>query len=537
MLISEGNRPHQNLGKDLIYQRRAQGVRRLLAVAPCGAGKSRVMRQLALEEVARGGEVRLYLHRSLLLQQMIGDFERDGIDFGVLAAGYPVNESAKIQLCMADSVYARAVRGSKWGLGEPSLVMFDEAHNQTGNKARSIVFGGQTSLGSTWKGHYDAGAFVLGFTGTPVDVGDMYEDLILFANYKEMRHCKAHLPVRVYSPSEIDTKGVGVQKNGDFNVTELDERVYCIIGDVFEYWQKYNPEAKPAILFAPSVAASKWFAAEFCRRGVPVAHLDGEVCMVPQRCPLTGGWLLETFDNTAENRAELLDMSRTGEIKMICNRFVLREAIDMPWLYHGILATAFGAISSYLQSVGRLQRYFEGMEFKILQDHGGNYWRHGSPNQDRAWELGCTNASIARARLEAIRKADSPDTLEGVCCWKCFGWRQGGVRCPHCGAVPKQSVRRVRSIDGELKLMRGVVNKKKKGADANKIWLSVIYGSVARDRPVSSAVSLFYDKCKAAGIVPSLSDLKNGPPAKDSADWHRSMRHFYPWAKPKFKKG
>lgn len=267
MLISEGNRPHQNLGKDLIYQARAEGVRRLLAFAPCGAGKSRVMRQLALEEVARGGSVRLYLHRSLLLQQMIQNFTDDGIEFGIQAAGYPVNEDARIQLCMADSVYARAVRGSKWGLGEPTLVMFDEAHNQTGNKARSIVFGGQTSLGATWRGHYDTGAFVLGFTATPVEMGDMYERLVSFANYREMRDCKAHLPVRVYGPSEIDTKGVGVQKNGDFNAAQLDERTYCIIGDVYEYWKIYNPEAKPAILFAPSVDSSKWFASEFCRRG------------------------------------------------------------------------------------------------------------------------------------------------------------------------------------------------------------------------------------------------------------------------------
>jgi hypothetical protein len=524
------NWDHQNRAKHETAQARAEGCKSSLVVAPCGAGKSRIMMQLTHEEVARGGSVRIYVHRTMLREQLSRDFTAAGISHGLMAAGAEVDESKPVQICMADSVYSRAIVRSKWSLGSPSLVMVDESHNQTGNTLRSILFGGTNAGGFTWQGHIQTGADCIGFTATPVNCEKIYDRIIECGSYSEMRRVGAHSMVRVYSPSEIDCAGLARNADYEFSSSALSDRAVRIFGNCYDSWKKLNPDCYPSLLYAPSVQSSRWFAEEWAKKGVMVAHIDGETCMLPVR--KNGEVHLETYESDEEARKQLLEGSKSGEIALICNRFVLREAIDMPWIRHGIAATVFGGISSYLQSVGRIQRFSPAYPYKVWQCHGGSFFRHGSPNADRDWELGCTNKSCAQGRAEKIAKSENPQDVEGICCPKCSVWRQYGPRCPGCGHSHKLSVRVVQQVSGELKLMRGVVNKVKSKAKAktpDKIWTSVLWGSAKRDRSVSSAVALYRARCAKEGVYCDITKLRFAPPAPNSSDWHLSVRTVYPW--------
>lgn len=525
------NWPHQDRAKERICEARLRGVQAVVAAAPCGAGKSRVMQQLACEEVESGGSVRIYLHRTMLREQLSKTFHGAGIDHGVMAAGCEYEPDKPIQICMTDSVYSRAVLKSDWDIGNPSLVMFDECHLQGKNKAVSLVKGGSTQYGSTWDGHIQRGAFVLGMSATPVNCGAIYQEMIDFGKYSEMRSVKAHLPVRVYSPSEIDCSELKQDSENEFSSKSLEPRAFKIFGDAYSNWRKLNPDSKPAILFAPSVPASRWFAEEWAKMGVPVAHIDGETCLLPSRTS-TGSVSLEQYDTNEETRNAIMAMSKSGEIKVVMNRFVLREAIDMPWLYHGIAATVFGGIATYLQSVGRIQRFHPDYAYKIWQCHGGSYWRHGSPNADRDWELGCTNKTIAQGRARKIANPKKPEDCEGICCPKCQVWRQYGTRCPGCGHSHKQSARQVQMMSGELKLMRGIATKIKKpakGKTVSKIWISCLYACARSGKPVSSAVAMWAARCRADEMFPDETELKFKPPSRNSQDWHRLVSQVYPW--------
>lgn len=502
-----------------------------LVVAPCGAGKSRIMMQMAAEEVARGGNVRIYVHRQMLREQMSRVFREAGLDHGVMAAGAEYDESHRIQICMADSVYSRAIVRSSWSLGRPTLVMLDEAHQQTGNKAVSILKGGANQNGFTWRGHLQEGAAVVGFSATPVNCDTLYDRIVECGSYSEMRKVGAHSMVRVYSPSEIDCAGLSRNADFEFSSRQLEGRAVKIFGDCYSSWLKLNPDGYPTVLFAPSVETSRWFVREWARKGVMAAHIDGEACIVPVR-ESDGSIRLETYESSEDVRNDILAGSKAGEIALICNRFVLREAIDMPWIRHGIAATVFGGIASYLQSVGRIQRYHPDYPFKVWQCHGGSYWRHGSPNADREWELGCTNKSIAEGRASRIAKSDSPQDLEGICCPKCSVWRQHGPRCPGCGHSHKLSVRSVQMVSGELKLMRGMVNKiksKGKAKTPDKIWSSVLWGSARVNRSVSSAVAIYRQRCAKEGVYCDVNRLKFAPPSATSPEYHRSVCDVYPW--------
>ena len=100
--------------------------------------------------------------------------------------------------------------------------------------------------------------------------------------------------------------------------------------------------------------------------------------------------------------------AETGGVKITWNRFVMREGIDWPFLYHGILALTFGSLTACLQAGGRLLRqyFIDGLpqlDHVILQDHGGNYWRHDSLNCDREWSLEKTERQMREERYEAYR--------------------------------------------------------------------------------------------------------------------------------------
>lgn len=511
---------HQFRSLARIQEARKNKGKPILAVAPPGAGKSRVIIELAIAEARQGGSNLLLVHRKMLLDQLVQNFTDAGLDIGVISPDYPPNPQAKTQIASAQTIFSRAVRRSSIELPPASLVLIDEAHQQAGAVARSIVFG-------SWQGNIvqvgyaNQGVDVVGFTATPLMNSRIYKQQIEFATYSELRRCNMHQLIQTVGPSEIDTAGLKLNNAQEYSERKLSERVEVIFGDVFNHWQELNPFQLPTILFAPSVPSSRWFANQFFYRGVPVAHIDGESCLIPE------GDHLAEYKTTKEIRDRILEMSRTGEIKCVMNRFVLREAVDMPWLYHGIAATVFGSTTTALQSVGRLQRYWPEYDHKIFQDHGGFYWRHGDPNDDREWTIGATNK---QAQIERVNRILEGSAAEGIRCPKCGSWRKDGDVCWRCNNKHKSSVRVVRQINGKLKRMTGrVYTKKATTSDAQKMWTSCLFAAGKSGRPVSSAVKIYSDKLASVGATINWQGINNAPPPPDSADWHLLVKDVFPW--------
>jgi DNA repair protein RadD len=511
----------------MVYERRTAGVRRMCAVAPPGAGKTTVMAQLAVEEVERGGKVVVYCHRTMLLEQMSRVFTEKKIDHGVFAPGYKREQGASIEIGMIDTAYSRNVKRGSEDLFDATLVLVDEWHNQKGKKAESVLVG--ASGAANFLGHSQRGATIVGFTATPVGLAHLCDELVSFGNYSELRQVKAHLPVTVASPSEISCAGLSRNADCEYSSRDLEPRAEKIIGDAYENWKKLNPDALPAILFGPSVPGAFWFAHQFMQRGVRVAAVGNGLALMPELQP-SGNWQLVQHPLDKDAREEILRLSKSGEIAVLCNRFILREAIDMPWLYHGIFATVFGSITSYLQSVGRIQRFWPDYQTKILQDHGGSYWRHLSPNLDRHWSITDTNQSVSKNIVDGYKSGGIKEPLQ---CPRCDKWRTGGDSCPHCGHIHSRSVRKVYNEDGVLVVQEGGVYEKPvevKGDVHAKLWQKCLYGCGIASRPFSQAVRLFHDRCAATGLEKiSPWTLKLPPPEFDSKEYHLPVWRKYPW--------
>lgn len=519
--------PHQERAMTQIREALSKRIHSCV-VAPPGAGKSWIMRETTREQIAAGKRIAIFIHRQALMDQTIELFQKEEIPFGVVASKYGEFEDPyqPVQLCSIQTVYRR-LGTTNVNIPRADVVLVDEAHQQTETMAKSIFFGCDHFIG------YDKQqATIIGFSATPVDLSGVYRKLIYAGHYTELRACRAHLPVHTFGCNPPDLSDLKTNKSGDYSSKKIAERmkVHVIFADVHEQWKRHNPDGLPAILFAPGVGESKFFVTHFAAQGVCTAHIDGEQCYWTEWVTQNGTRTLvkKSAETTTDIRKMLMERSREGYFKVICNRFVLREAIDMPWLYHGILATSFGSIASYLQSVGRIQRYFPEYDKKLITDHGGNYDRHGSPNDNRQWKIGDTANSIAKEIFQ--KKQSTPgNEAEALCCPKCGGYRMRGKQCPYCGWQHVKSVRFVRQLNGQLVRKVGRLVKYKRPKDANDIYRSALYAAESMGQSVKQAMIIFQSRTKKKGLDLKLSDVTQyAVPPWDSFEARLAVSDLYP---------
>jgi superfamily II DNA or RNA helicase len=505
-------KPHQERGIKAIWQAIDAGERAICLTSPTGGGKTRLSGELVMEAKRRRWPVVLYTHRQILTGQTSGVFHRMGIDHGVLAAGYNPAFFRDVQIASLWTINARAYARDKWQLPPARLVLVDEAHDQKGTTAEKIL-----------NDHKAAGAVLVGITATPVDLGHIYDRLIVAGTTSELRKCGMLLPCETYAPTVPDLHHVRKNKVGEYEQDGVIKAimVQSIFGHVYEHWKRLNPDALPTILFAPGVKESMWFVDQFRKQGVTAGHIDGEDIYLGEH-DSQGNQVLYKSDR--ETREQLFEASRKGEITVISNRFVCREGLDLPHLAHGIFATAFGRLSSYLQSGGRLLRAHPGLSKVVLQDHGGNYFRHGSLNDDRVWRLGDTDVSLAKERSERQKKGD-PSDPEPICCPQCQGMRKSGDTCPFCGYRHKRSVRWVLQVNGQLKRMTGsTVKKKAQRSPEETAWMACLFKALHAGLTFNQVRGMYYKQC---GRYPPAG--MPHMPEENHVNWSLPVREVCPY--------
>jgi len=495
--------PHQARGLQETFSAIEAGETKLCFTSPTGGGKSRCMFEMMDYAAQRDWSVVLYATRNMLIEQLMNSMDAYGIDYGVRAAEMWQHENldAKIQIASVPTERSRVFTKKQRNLHHAKLVLWDEAHMQKAATA-----------GKIFKIHEEQGAINIGLTATPLGIGDLYNRLIVAGTNRDLRDCGAHLPCHVYAPDEPDLKKVKRNKTGEFQIAERVYKIWTqsIVGRVVDYYNRLNPDRLPTILFAPGVKESVWFVNQLEEQGIRAAHIDGNNVYRDG----------EEYQSSPEKRREVVDDLRAGRIDVICNRFVLREGIDIPELFHCILATPIGSLLSYLQTVGRVLRNHESLDKVIIQDHGGNFWRHGSPNMNRDWQSlwKLSDAAITNTRLDQMSEGKEP---EPIVCPACGAVRMTGPVCVSCNHKHSKSVRMVVQENGELKKQTGRITKKKhrqERSDTEKQWTSMYYRFKNSGKTFSQAEAFFF---REHGYRPPR-DLPFMP--KDDFDWKRKVK-------------
>ncbi len=486
---------HQARALEQLEQAMAAGETAICVTAPTGGGKTRLIKEIAAQAREHYRKVAIYTNRKLLTTQSSGVLDTHGVTHGIMAAGHEPALLRDVQIASIQTIESRVYQRQSWQLHQADIVIVDEVHGNMNPTALKIV-----------TDHQAQGAVIIGFTATPVGLGGTYKRLIVAGTNSELRACGALVPCHTIGVDEPDLKHVSRNKTGEYTQGGVVKAImtHKIFGRVYGSWCKLNPAATPTILFAPGVKESRWFVEEFEKEGVTAAHIDAE-----------------TPDS---ERQDIIEGSREGRVCVVCNRFVLREGIDMPWLQHCVMATAFGALSNFLQAGGRLLRAYPGVDHVTLQCHGGSWWAHGDLNDDRQWELRDTDRALAKAQKERREKGEESEPIR---CPNCGGIRSSGPKCPFCGHQHKRSVRMVVQVDGELKRMVGNVTKKKKQvSDEQRQWDGYYY------RAKNSRNGMTFNQARGMYRREYRCDppdtLKNVPPP-GHVDWDRRVREVS-WA-------
>lgn len=435
-----------------------RGQRRIVLTSPTGGGKTRMMAELIRWAVNRGMRVILYTNRKLLLKQLARELSRFGIAHGIRASGHEPDPSAVVQVSSIQTEWSRVYQARSWPFFRADLVLIDEVHLQKGGTAVRIM-----------NDHEETNGGMVGITATPLDLGGLYTEMVQAGTNSELRACGALVPALIYGPDEPDLRHVGRQKTGEFMKDGVVKAIMTpsIFGRVADNWRRLNEGQGMTLGFAPGVAESIGLAEHLTRDfGITCGHIDG-----------SGVWWGGKTYHADEARDDLIAAFNAGDVQILWNRFVLREGIDLPQVRHLVFATAFGSLQSFLQSGGRGLRAATGKVRCMVQDHGGNWHRHGSLNADRHWRLGMTADGEAKER-EVKLKAKANGETEPIVCPQCSCVRGGGAQCPKCGYRHTASVRTVIQADGTLKKMTGDVYREdrvEQKPESEKHWTAVYW--------------------------------------------------------------
>lgn len=350
-------RPYQQKFIDNVRAEFLQGQRRVVGVAPCGAGKTIMTGWMIREAEQRNKRSIFFVHRKELIEQTSKTFTALDIPHGIISPTSPFQPELPVQIASVQTLAGRLDK-----IPAPDFLICDECHH---------------ILAATYQRILDAyqKAFLLGVTATPLRTGgitlcDVFSSMVISLSVDELIKLGNLTRFNYFAPNiGVDLKNVR-SNFGEFNNRDLEKvmRKQKIIGGIVEHYQKLAAD-KSAICYCVNVHHSKTIAQAFRDAGISAAHCDG--------------------DTPKNVRANIVEDFRNGRIKVLCNAELFGEGFDVPNCQAVILARPTQSLTLFIQQSMRALRPDPNDPDKvaIIIDHVQNYLRHGLPNKNHDWSL------------------------------------------------------------------------------------------------------------------------------------------------------
>jgi superfamily II DNA or RNA helicase len=349
-------------------------------VAPCGAGKSVIISDIARMTTDKGNRVLFLVHRKELIDQIQGTFQKNEVNLDLVEFG------------MVQTVVRRLDKTAK-----PALIITDESHHGLATSYRKIY-------------DYFKDVLRLGFTATPIrlngsGLGDINDILIEEVDAEWLIENHFLSPYKYYAPKLIDVSKLKLNGIKEFSNSSIDDAMdKTIYGDVIKHYRELA-DGEQAIAYCHIVEASKYTAEQFKTHGINAIHLDAKT--------------------PKDERDSIIQGFRDKQIQILCNVDLIGEGFDVPDCSTVIMLRPTQSLSLFIQQAMRGMRYKLG-KTSIIIDHVDNVRRFGLPDQKRHWSLHSKKSSKSTAEVK-IRQ-----------CNNCFAvYPLDAKECPECGYKPE----------------------------------------------------------------------------------------------------
>lgn len=412
------------------------GHRRIVLVAPVGAGKTRLAEDMIVQALASSSDVDIWFlaHRVELLEQPARRFHKRGIAFGMVKAGTKGAAHHRVQIASVQTLANREV-DERRGKGRMCLVFIDEGHR---TKAATYL-----KILRDLKRTYDE-AFFIYLTATPYrldgqglqDVADGLVEAATPPQLIEEGFITEGTVIGRPLPTPIDQRAV--DGDGEYLEAEAEAAMDrpALLGDTVDTWRRHC-EGYPGIGRCTSKRSAMLRLERFQAAGFRAGYLDGETGALERRLLLArlaiGGQrlghpagldvllfvnvLTEGFDS--ESSYELLYLPEI--------RKVIWPTSSAPPPYQPLCVLGDYAptksMGAFIQFWGRGSRTHKDKPWLRFLSHAGNEDEHCFLSKHHGFTL-------EHRQSEWLSKLREREAAQGV---KVAGGYVAGVKCQECG--------------------------------------------------------------------------------------------------------
>jgi DNA repair protein RadD len=495
--MSADLRPYQVEAIEDCRRQVSAGNRRIIQVAPTGAGKTIIGTRIIEGTVAKGRRALLIAHTREIIAQTSDKLSAEGIEHGIIQAGFQPRD-ASVQIATVQTLSSRAMRSRRMELPPADLLIVDECQHATAQTWRKII-------------ESYPQAVLIGLTATPCrgdgrGLGGIFDVIVECPQVAELISEGYLVGTRVFAPAEPDLSGVRTRA-GDFVEEQLAERMDqdVLVGDIVTHWLKLG-ERRKTVCFAVNVQHSIHIRDEFVKAGVRAEHIDGST--------------------PKPERDAALARLASGETELVTNCMVLTEGWDLPAVACCILARPTKKMGLYRQMVGRVLRPAPDKSNAIVLDHAGATFRHGFVEDKVEWTLDPEKQATSPTHAARLAGGYKSRFLD---CIKCGSIRVAGERCQHCGHLPQRRGDAVEYVDGDLAFVDRKSRRAEKFSDpAERLRWHGMLAHIAAERGYKAGwVSHKYKQ--RFREWPPVSHVEPIAPSAEVSSWVRSRQ--IAWAK------
>jgi len=486
---------------------------KVIHCSPTGSGKTIIQALIAKREMARGDSTAILTPRNEIFTQTARVLaDQVGVEnVAILRAkrqGERWNPVAPVHCVSWPTLISRARRSNFW-FPDVKRVLVDECHLSMAPKILELLH------------HYAPKARIDGYTATPArqtgkGLGRFFTEIKHVTSVRRLITDGWLAPCEYWGGATPDLAGMKVVR-GDYVNAPLSRACVELVGDVVDNWLRLASE-RHTIVFAVDIAHCEALHDRFRELGVTSASLH--------------------VKKTPEQRAEIVEQFKAGQIQVLCNVSIASYGFDAPSVNCIVIARPTKSIVLHLQMIGRGMRpavtdlgdvikspEHPGFKTCMILDHAGNVTSLGMADDLFRWRL--DEGKKACENWTKDPQSGEHEKREQVCA-ECSHIFSGQRICPKCGWEVPLTKRDVSVKEADLvRLGKNMVKALPEGwVNHEQFYAMLRHSAKANEKPDNWARNQFKKKA-LCWPLPEWDSQSTIPPDKRVRNYIQSRNYAY----------